>query len=357
MPSPADSSEIKEPQFEANPAGIDRSTVDPWIVQSIPGATLPLRYTLIAGGRSNLTYRVDDAAGNSYVLRRPPLGHLLPSAHDMGREFRIISALRTTSVPVAEALGFCDDPSVLDRMFYVMRFREGLILRTQEDAEQLPIETRAKVSRSLVGVLGDLHALDVEAVGLGQLGKHDGYIARQLNRWHGQFTASKLREVPLVDAVFEKLSARIPTQQGVSIVHGDYRLDNTMVNDAGEVVAVLDWEICTLGDPLADLGVLFVYSPEPGDPNPPLGFAPTMAEGFARRPELLATYEQRSGLDVSNIDFYVAFAYWKLACILDGVYTRYKTGAMANDGFDFEEYNTQVINLAQLAEQELETSR
>lgn len=345
----------ESPSRHDDPPGIARQTVDPWFATTIPGVSLPLRYELIAGGRSNLTYRVDDAAGNSFVVRRPPLGHLLPSAHDMGREYRIISALRNTPVPVADALGFCDDPNVLDRPFYVMRFTEGLILRTKEDAELLSAPTRATISQSLVGVLGDLHGLDVDEVGLGQLGKHEGYIARQLNRWHTQFSASKLREVPEVDSVFQKLSARIPNQQGVSIVHGDYRLDNTMVNATGEVVAVLDWEICTLGDPLADLGVLFVYSPEPGDPNPPLGFAPTMAEGFAKKADMLATYERRSGLDVSNIDFYVAFAYWKLACILDGVYTRYKTGAMANDGFDFEVYNEQVTNLAQRAATELET--
>ncbi len=358
MPSSADPSHATDHDLplgsREDRAGLNCRTVDAWFERAIPGATLPLRYTLIAGGRSNLTYRVDDAAGNSFVLRRPPLGHLLPSAHDMGREFRIISALRDTSVPVADALGFCDDPAVLDRPFYVMRFTEGLILRTQEDAEQLSLRTRAKISQSLVGVLGDLHALDVESVGLGQLGKHDGYVARQLKRWHSQFSASKLREVPRVDSVFETLSARIPTQQGVSVVHGDYRLDNTMVDASGDVVAVLDWEICTLGDPLADLGVLFVYSPEPGDPNPPLGSAPTMAAGFATKAEMLTTYERRSGLDVSDIDFYVAFAYWKLACILDGVYTRYKTGAMANDGFDFEVYNEQVNNLAQLAAMELE---
>lgn len=335
-----------EPVTADNPIGVDRTTVDPWLARNVPGAVAPFTFCLIAGGRSNLTYRVDDGAGNVFVLRRPPMGHLLPSAHDMAREHRIIAALQSTAVPVAEALAFCDDPAILDRPFYVMRFTNGLILRTMDDANGFPLERRAAVSDSLVGVLGDLHALNVNDVGLGQLGKHDGYIGRQLNRWHAQFTASKLREVPEVDGVFSKLNARIPTQQGVSIVHGDYRLDNTMINSDGQVVAVLDWEICTLGDPLADLGVLLVYSPEPNDLNPPLGFAPTMAPGFRSQREMLTTYEQRSGLDVSAIDFYIAFAYWKLACILDGVYTRYKSGTMGNDGFDFEIYNQQVQSLA-----------
>lgn len=332
-----------------DPAGINRSLVDPWLARSIPELTQPVTYTLIAGGRSNLTYRIDDAAGHTLVLRRPPLGHLLPSAHDMAREHRIISALSPTSVPVAKALAFCDDDAISERPFYVMDYVDGLILRTQEDAELVSLETRGAISASLMEVLGDLHSLNVNDVGLGQLGKHEGYIGRQLARWHAQFTASKLREVPEVDTVFAQLSAHIPTQQGVSIVHGDYRLDNTMVSAQGNVVAVLDWEICTLGDPLADLGTLFVYSPEPGDPSPPLGFAPTMAPGFASKSQMLHVYEKRSGLDVSNIDFYVAFGYWKLACILDGVYTRYKTGAMGNDGFDFELYNEQVTNLAQRA--------
>jgi aminoglycoside phosphotransferase (APT) family kinase protein len=339
---------------ESNLAGIDRSLVDPWLARSVPNLTLPVTYTLIAGGRSNLTYRIDDAAGNTFVLRRPPLGHLLPSAHDMAREHRIISALGSTPVPVAKALAFCDDPEIAERPFYVMEFVDGLILRTQEEAEEVDVRTRGIISASLMEVLGDLHSLNVNDVGLGQLGKHEGYIGRQLARWHAQFTASKLRDVPEVDNVFAKLSAHIPIQQTVSIVHGDYRLDNTMVSAQGKVVAVLDWEICTLGDPLADLGTLFVYSPEPGDPNPPLGFAPTMAEGFATKSEMLRVYEQRSGLDVSNIGYYVAFGYWKLACILDGVYTRYKTGAMGNDGFDFELYNQQVQTLAQRAKATLE---
>jgi aminoglycoside phosphotransferase (APT) family kinase protein len=349
------SPDTSRPVDDATP-GIDRAVVDPWLAGAIDGLVLPLSYALIAGGRSNLTYLLTDAEGSRFVLRRPPLGHLLPSAHDMAREHRIISALNPTNVPVAEAVAFCDDSAITERPFYVMRFVDGLILRTQEDAEAIPRATRAAISASLLEVLGDLHSLDVDAVGLGQLGKHEGYVSRQLTRWHAQFTASKLREVPEVDAVFAKLSARIPTQQRVSIAHGDYRLDNTMVSVHGKVVAVLDWEICTLGDPLADLGTLFVYSPEPGDPNPPLGFAPTMAEGFATKAEMLSIYEKRSGLDVSQITYYVAFAYWKLACILDGVYTRYKTGAMGNDGFDFELYNDQVTTLAQRAAAELETT-
>ncbi len=336
-------------QVHSDPSGIRVAEVTAWCEANIPGCRGPLTFTLVAGGRSNLTYRVDDAAGNAFVLRRPPLGHLLPSAHDMGREYRIISALGSTVVPVAPALGMCTDESVTEHPFYVMGFVDGLILRTAEDADPLTLDARGAVSRNIVNVLADLHELDVNAVGLGELGKHEGYIERQLKRWHRQFSQSKLREVPAVDEVYEILSQRIPPQQGVSIVHGDYRLDNTMVDADGNILAVLDWEICTLGDPLADLGLLMVYWPESSDPNPPLGAAATVAPGFAKRAELIQTYQARSSRDLSNIDFYIAFGYWKLACILDGVYTRYASGAMGNDGFDFSSYDAQVTNLAQTA--------
>ena len=335
-----------EIQPPTDPPGIRIAEVTAWCVANIADCEGPLTFTLVAGGRSNLTYRVDDASGRTFVLRRPPLGHLLPSAHDMGREYRIISALGGTVVPVAPALGMCTDESVSDHPFYVMGFVDGLILRSAEDAEALSLPVRSAVSRNIVNVLTDLHELNVASVGLAELGKHDGYVQRQLTRGHRQFSQSKLREVPAVDAVHGQLSKRIPPQQGVSIVHGDYRLDNTMVDTDGNIRAVLDWEICTLGDPLADLGLLLVYWPEPSDENPPLGAAATVAPGFATRADLIETYRARSSRDLSNINFYLAFGYWKLACILDGVYTRYASGAMGNDGYDFSILDAQVSNLA-----------
>ena len=335
------------PGSPQDPPGVRLAAVTQWMTTHVAGATAPFTFTLVAGGRSNYTYRVDDAAGHTYVLRRPPLGHLLPSAHDMGREFRIISALRPTSVPVAAPLGFCDDDAVSDRPFYVMDFVDGRILRNADDAESLSLAARARTGESLVDVLADLHALDVDAVGLGQLGRHDGYIERQLKRWHGQFTQSKTREVPAVDEVYARLLTAAPRQQATAIVHGDYRLDNSMVNDHGDVIAVLDWEICTLGDPLADLGLLMVYWPEPSDSNIPLGAAASSAPGFSSRAELRARYGQRSSLDLSELDYYVAFGYWKLACILDGVYARYRSGAMADDGYDFGVLDTQVHTLSE----------
>jgi len=331
--------------------GIDVPKVTSWFEANIDGVKSPLEFELIAGGRSNLTFRVTDAAGQHYVLRRPPLGHVLATAHDMGREHRIISALDPTPVPVAPALGFCDDPDVNGAPFYVMGYVDGLILRDASAAASLDDAARARAGQSLVDVLVAIHDVDPDAVGLGDLGRKDDYIARQLKRWYGQFEQSKMREVPLVDEMHDFLAARIPTQQGAAIVHGDYRLDNCMLGPDGNVRAVLDWEICTLGDPLADLGLLMVYWNDPNDGSASLAAAgATTLPGFLRREDLRAAYAAKSTRDLSHLDFYVAFGYWKLACILDGVYTRYAKGAMGSDGASWEAFGESVIRFAEAAQ-------
>jgi aminoglycoside phosphotransferase (APT) family kinase protein len=297
----------------------------------VASATGPFRFTLIAGGHSNLTYRVDDAAGNAFVLRRPPMGHLLASAHDMGREHRIISALAATRVPVAPAVGFCADPAVNDAPFYVMSYVDGLVVRDRNMAESLlTTEARNNASRSIVDTMAAIHAVDLQAVGLDTLGKHEGYIARQLKRWYSQWNAQKTRELIEVDRVHDLLSQHIPEQGAATIVHGDYRLDNTMINAAGDVVAVLDWEICTLGDPLADLGILSVYWTGPDDALSAWDSPATTAPGFWNRADLAVRYAEVSGRDLSHLDFYTAFAFWKLASIMEGVYARYLGGAMGD---------------------------
>ena len=224
---------------------------------------------------------------------------MLPTAHDMRREHTVISALGPTGVPVPETLGLCTDESVNGAPFYVMSFVEGHIVRDERTAKGLTLSARARAGESLVDTLAQLHAVDVDAVGLGDFARRDGYIARQLKRWHGQFAQSTLDGQPgpaIVDRVHELLAARIPEQQGVAIVHGDYRLDNTVLDDQGEVRAILDWEICTLGDPLADLGLLMVYWAEPEDGDAALlGVAPTTLPGFARRADLLERYAAASG--------------------------------------------------------------
>jgi aminoglycoside phosphotransferase (APT) family kinase protein len=313
----------------------------------------------IAGGHSNLTFAVTDANGNRFVLRRPPLGHRLASAHDMGREHRIIAALAASDVPVAPALGFCDDPAVNDLPFYVMRFVDGLVVRDKEFAEKsLSPAARRRASESLVDTMARIHAVDIDKVGLSDLGKHDGYIARQLKRWHQNIVDQRTRDLPLVESVYEELMRRIPAQDGVSIVHGDYRLDNCMVNPQGDVIAVLDWEICTLGDPMADVGLLMVYWNGPHDEASAWSNTVCTADGFLDRADLAARYAERSGRDISKLDFYTAFAFWKLACIIEGVYARYLGGALGEkDPAELEPFRLQVDGAAQKAAAYLERLR
>lgn len=319
---------------EPEVTGIAADNVSEWIVSRRPTTAVPLTFDLIAGGHSNLTYRVTDANGQRLVLRRPPLGHVLATAHDMEREHTIISALGPTDVPVPSVVGLCTDESVNGAPFYVMEYVDGNVIRNTQQAELLTPQQRRTASDSLIDVLALIHSVDVHEVGLSDLAKHDSYLERQLKRWYGQFCASRelagnldLREV---DEAHALLAAHVPPQQGVAIVHGDYRLDNTMLDSHGHVAAVLDWEICTLGDPLADLGLLCVYWTDPGEPAVMPQASPTSLEGFARSSELIERYAATSSRDLSQIDYYIAFGSWKLTCIIAGVYARYAAGAMGD---------------------------
>jgi aminoglycoside phosphotransferase (APT) family kinase protein len=317
------------------PAGIDPRGVGRWFADHVPSAEGPLTYRLIAGGHSNLTYSVTDAGGRRWVLRRPPLGQVLATAHDMGREHRIISALGPTDVPVPPTVGLCTDTDVNGAPFYVMEFVDGTVVRSHADAEALGPDARRRAGESLVEVMAAIHAVDVDAVGLGDLGRKGDYIARQLKRWYGQFQGSDEQVpgglgLPSVHRVHDQLAAGIPPQQGASIVHGDYRLDNCMLGPVGSVVAVLDWEICTLGDPLADVGLLWVYWSDPDEGAVLPQASPTALEGFPRKTELIERYAAAAGRDTSDLGFYVAFGYWKLTCIIAGVYARYAGGAMGD---------------------------
>ena len=318
--------------------GIDAAAVEAWFVANVDGVEPPLSYERIAGGHSNLTYRVSDAGGGTWALRRPPLGKRLGSAHDMVREHRVVSALGPTAVPVAPVAGLCDDEAVNGAPFYVMDFVAGPILRGLQEAERFPDEAdRRAIGERVADTLVAIHAVDPEAVGLGELGRREDYVARQLHRWQGQWEKSKTRELAAVDRVHELLSARIPAQSEATIVHGDYRLDNMILTDSGEVAAVVDWELCTLGEPLADLGLLMVYwSQRDGDPVA-LGQPASLAPGFPTRQEVAARYAERSGRDISELDFYVALGYWKLAVIIEGVYARYVAGGYGkvDDGVEY----------------------
>lgn len=333
--------------------GIDAARVGTWFAEHVPAARAPLSYERIAGGHSNLTYRVTDAGGSEWALRRPPLGKTLSSAHDMAREHRVVAALGGTPVPVPPVAGLCEDEAVNGAPFYVMDFVHGPVLRGVSEAEAcFPDERdRAAIGMRIADTLARLHAVDPDAVGLGDLGRKEDYVARQLHRWYGQWEKSKTRELAAIDRVHERLAARIPAQAGASIVHGDYRLDNMILTDAGEVAAVVDWELCTLGDPLADVGTLMAYWPERGQEDTALGLPAVLAPGFPTCEEVAARYAEVSGRDLAELDFFTALGYWKLAIILEGVYARYAAGGYGKAGSDsgFEAFARLVERLAETA--------
>jgi aminoglycoside phosphotransferase (APT) family kinase protein len=333
------------------PEGIDRAGVEGWFAANVPEARPPLSFERISGGRSNLTFGVRDTDGHAWALRRPPLGKRLGSAHDMGREHRVISALQETPVPVAPVVGICEDESVNGAPFYVMGFVEGPVLRSAKEAEAFGEAERRAIGERVVDTLVAIHEVEPDAVGLGELGRKEAYVERQLRRWQGQWEKSKTRELELVDDVHARLSSRIPEQGPATIVHGDYRLDNMILSPGGEVAAVVDWELCTLGDPMADIGMLLVYWSQEGDEFMPL-FAPaTIAPGFPARDEVRARYEEGSGRDLSQIDFFVALGFWKLAIILEGVYARYAAGQYGKADEGFEQFARIVERLAQAADE------
>ena len=328
--------------------GIDASGFTDWFVQQGVEVEPPLEFNPIAGGHSNLTYEVRDRNRRGWALRRPPLGRPVATAHDVVREARIQVAMRGTPVAVADVLGICEDASVIGAPFYVMEFVDGTVIRTRSIAENFSVSQRAKVSSSVIEMLAAIHALDLQSVGLAELSHHDGYVDRQLKRWYGQFKKTQQRDIPGIETAYEILAADVPQQRRTTLVHGDYRLDNCMISQEGGVAAVLDWEICTLGDPLADLGLLMVYWTRPGDRvRVGLSGATTLA-GFFEREEMCRTYESLTGSDLSSLTYYTAFGYWKLACILEGVYARYRAGAMAthNDSERGEAFGRQVLKLA-----------
>ena len=332
--------------------GVQEDKVAAWLADLIPDLRPPLEFSLIAGGHSNLTYRFTDQSGAAYVLRRPPLGNVLESAHDMGREHRIIHALRDSPVPVPPTVGLCGDAEVNGAPFYVMDYVEGLVLHDAETAQTLSAAARRGVGMDAIEVLARLHLVDADAVGLGNLGRKEAYLARQLKRWNRQWEASKTHEIPAMEESSRRLAEAMPEQVGATIVHGDYRLGNMMVGD-GKIQAVLDWELCTLGDPLADVGYLLNSWVEPGEEAPPTGAAelpPTAAGGFPSRQDISACYEQRTGRSLEGINYYRAFSHWRLAAIGQGVYKRYLTGAMgSNRDLDLDAYRESVSVRAQAA--------
>ncbi len=318
---------------KGNPPGLDLDRLRGHLERELPGLVRgPLSAELIEGGRSNLTYAVTDGTGR-WVVRRPPLGHVLATAHDMRREHRVISALHPTAVPVPRALLLCEDESVVGAPFYVMEFVAGTPYRTAGQLSALGPERTRRVVLGLADTLVQLHAVDPAAVGLGDFGRPDGFLERQLRRWGKQLDASRSRELPGIDELHAALAKALPASPAPTVVHGDYRLDNVLIGADDSVGAVLDWEMSTLGDPLTDLGLLVMYSeqrPVPGSPISTTRDAP----GHPEPAELVERYAAGSGRDVSALPWYTAFAYFKLAVILEGIHYRYTLGQTVGPGFD-----------------------
>jgi aminoglycoside phosphotransferase (APT) family kinase protein len=326
--------------------GLDLERLLPWFraqVAPVEG----LSGELIGHGRSNLTYRISDGSA-SWVLRRPPLAHVLPTAHDMKREFRVLSAMVSTDVPAPRPIALCEDPAINDAPFYIMEYVDGFVpADPAELARRYDESQRRLMSTELIDTLVELHALDPSSVGLADFGKPVGFIERQVRRFIDQLDRSRTRELPELDELARRLNASIPEESGAAIVHGDYRLDNCILDSAGHIAAVLDWEMATLGDPLADMGMLMMYwadrsSAATGAAIP--GNGATALPGMLSRDEARQRYAEKSGRDLGNLDFYVALAFFKLAVILEGIQARYLQGGTVGAGF--ETIGAQVLVLA-----------
>lgn len=315
--------------------GIEVDNVQRWLQQKVDGLSGPVRLELVSGGRSNLTYRVTDAAGERYALRRPPTGGVLSTAHDVHREWRFISALAPTDVPVPPPVAYCDDREVTGAEFYLMKFVDGQVLADAAAGAAFAAGARARAAQQTVDVLVALHAIDPESVGLGDMVRSSGYVERQLRRWKAQLDSSAGYSDPLLDEVHALLLANVP-QQSTGIVHGDYRPGNMAFAPDGTVVAVFDWELATTGDPLADLAWLLASWQEPGEDMPPTTPGPSTIDGFGTRERLITRYAAASGRDVSNLPYWIGFSRWRSACIGAGVRARYVAGHMADDGYDVE---------------------
>ena len=307
----------------------------------------PPEVRLIGGGRSNLTYRLDTGGTGPgrapLVLRRPPLGHVLPTAHDMAREYRVLTALTGTAVPVPRPVALCQDPEVIGAPFYLIDYVDGAVLRSREDADVLTPAQAGRLSGRFAQMLATIHGLDVGAAGLAGFGRPEGYLARQLDRWQRQWELSVTREMPGYDDLTHRLAAGLPAVSEAAprggLVHGDYRLDNMLVvpGDEPRIAAVVDWEMSTLGDPLADLGLALVYWTEPGEQGwLALGGTVTTAPGFATREQLATQYARITGTDLSRIGYYMAFGCFKLAVVLEGIHARFLQRKTVGEGFERE---------------------
>jgi aminoglycoside phosphotransferase (APT) family kinase protein len=319
--------------------GLPAAAVHSWLRHALPDNDFgePWNATIISGGLSNITYRVTFPDGD-FILRRPPLGHVLPRAHDMAREFRILSALWPTTVPVPEPMALCTDPDVAGAPFYLMREVSGDIFRASSDTARLDVAQRRGVSTALVLALSELHSVEPDAVGLGDYGRRGGYATRQLRTWSKQWDRSRTRELPDMDRLLAALVGHVPADCESTIVHGDFRLDNAIIDlsDGPSVSAILDWELSTLGEPIADLGLMLTYWHDLGDEERaqiPVAVGITALEGFPTSAEVAEFYAQNTGRSLDQLDFYTALGTLKLAVILEGVHSRYLAGSSVSEGY------------------------
>ena len=337
------------------PEGYDQPAVEAWIAEHVETLEPPLTWLRLEGGHSNLTYRIEDSRGRQAVIRRPPMGKLLPKAHDMSREWALISALGPTPVPVPKAIAFCESPDITGAWFYVMGVIDGRPLYTAQDTlSWVPEENRQKLAHSFFDVLADLHDVDPDVVGLGDLGKRDSYVGRQLRTWYRSWTAS-MEPAQFDDPKAHELQAffleHLPEQEPAKVVHGDYGLHNCLIGPDSTVAAVVDWEISTLGDPLADAAyALNIFPEEPVSEGDADGTA-TAVPGFPAQADLARRYAERTGRDLSQIDYYIGFNRWKSAAIVHGVYARYVQGKKSSDGVDLDEMRGRISRSLELAEE------
>ena len=299
-------------------------------------------------GRSNITFKIFDDM-HSYVLRRPPFGDKLESAHNMQREFRIISELSENNIKVPKPILLCTDKNISDDDFYIMEYVDGVTIADNLVADNYSNNDKKEITNSFITTLSELHTFDVKNSNLNDLGKHEDYVERQLNRWTKQFNAQKVRDIPELDVATQLLFDTIPTQQKVSIVHGDYRLDNVRINN-NSVAAIVDWELCTLGDPLADIGTVIASWSNKNETDTPFIYSPSLSDGFPSRQEIIDIYESKSNLSLDDIEFYTRLSFWKHAMIMEGVYVRYSLGYYGNvDKKDVDAFGQSTLSFAKKA--------
>jgi len=331
--------------------GIDEKSLTDWLCQQFGDLVAPLDFTRVGEGQSALSFRIEDQAGRRLVLRRPPIGRILESSHDMVREHHILSSLQDATHKTPRILGLCEDLSVTGAPFYLMECVDGLTLNRLEVARGLETRARATTGRSLVTSLVELQAVDIDGCGLGDLRRSASFIERQVRRWTRQWNAQNSRELALIEELGQSLAAQIPQELETVLVHGDYGLHNVLVGSDGEVRAVLDWELCSVGDPLADVSQMIVYWTESGaparEPNSVFTEPVTELEGFMTANDLASAYAKASGRDLSELGYWTAFAYWKTAIIVEGVYSRWLENP--TNGMGAENVAGAVPRLAELA--------